>query len=578
MGAGGSTATPNGGTTFTPPISAGTGPIVSAGAAGTAPMQPPPGVPATCTGDFASVATDGAPYQITVNSAMPIGPLPHFWSTYGLGRMGLFLQQDKNWGEILKGHVIDGVQNLGLTSIRAHGGFHDDVGVYSEDANGMPVYDFSKSDQIYDFLVANNIAPIVELASMPSPLARDPSQTVFVWKMGISPPKDFQRWQELVYQFVKHSVERYTADVVSKWIFEVWNEPECCNGKFWKGTLEEYFQLYDHSVAGVQRALPGARVGGPVSSQPLELTGNSEAGRKFLEHVTTTNTLTPGTPGRLDVFMYHSWSFINGAVNGYFQGLDLLDSFGLTNVPIAITEFGPTWEFNLFDEPAENTNGAAFAAQTYSDIAQLAIARNKRFPLAYAWWTLSDVFDEDPYREDEPFIGAMGLISRENLHKPAYNTFKFLAQMGTEQVSLLTNNVSGVGGMATRDANGGVQIIVYNGQNPGKGPSDDKYYEKKAAQDITVTVSGLDATKPYDVTAYRVDETHGNAYAVWESLGRPKMPTFTDATWAQLRDAADSKPEPQAASQCGSTYTGRFPLSSPGVLFVKLTPTPPKPL
>ncbi len=535
-----------------------------------------PTIPATCEGELPKGSVDGAKYTVTVDGASKRGELPHFWTTYGIGHYAAFLQQESGWGETLKAHVLDGIQNLGLNSIRAHGLFHDDIGIYNE-SNGTRTYDFTRSDQIFDFLVQNKVAPIVELASMPAALAKDPSQTYFLWKMGISPPKDFVLWQELVFKFVEHSVQRYGAETVSKWYFEVWNEPECCNGQFWKGTIDDYLRLYDYAVAGVLAALPGAKVGGPVVSQPEELNERTETGKKFLQHVTTDNYVNPGTKGQVDVLMYHAWSFITGSVDGYFRGLELLNSFNLNNVPIAITEFGPTWQFNLQDEPQEMGQGAAFVAQTYSDIAQRCARDNKRFPLTYAWWTLSDIFKEDNYRDGDPFIGAMGLISRENIHKPAYNAYKFLAQMGNVQLSLTANNAPGVGGMAAQDPSGGVQVLIYNAQSPGMGPIDDKYYATTEAQDIAVTISGLQAELPYDVTAYRVDETHGNAYAVWQKQGRPAMSAMNDSQWSALRDAMDSKPEPLAQSQCGTAFSGKFALASPGVLFINIKPTPGKP-
>ncbi len=527
--------------------------------------------PVTCQGDFDNPSLTDAQHSVAVDYGDSLGELPHFWSTYGIGHLALFLQEEGGWGETLKAHVIDGVQNLGLTSIRAHGLFHDDLGMYREQ-DGNPVYDFTRSDMIFDFLTAQGINPIVELASMPRDLAREPSEVWFDWEMGRSPPKDFARWQELVQRFVQHSVERYGADTVAQWYFEVWNEPECCRGQFWTGTLDEYFELYDHAAAGVRAALPNGRVGGPVASQPVELTSNTAVGQKFLEHVTTDNYVTPGTPGILDLFIYHSWSFIDGSVNGYFQGIDLLNSFGL-DTPIAITEFGPTWEFNLTDEPQETVHGAAFAAQTYADIARRCASEGKRFPITYAWWVLSDIFAESTYREDDPFIGCMGLTSRENIHKPAYNTYRFLAQMGNQQIALSITGAGDVGGMAARDAAGGVQILLYNGQDPGGGPADGVYYTVGSAQSIGLSVSGLDSTVPYDVTAYRVDEAHGNAYATWESQGRPSMSAMTDADWAALRSSMDSPAEPLGQALCGSTFAHLFSLSSPGVLFVTLTPS-----
>ena len=529
---------------------------------------------ATCMGSFEAAAVDGMQHSIAVDAQNNRGELPHFWDTFGTGELPLFLQEEKGWGQILKNHVTDGVTNLGLRSLRQHGLFHDALGIYKE-VDGAPVYDFTKSDQIFDFFVGLGIEPIVELAPMPHDLAADPSKTVFEWDMIVSVPKDYARWQELVNKFVEHSVGRYGADTVNKWYFEVWNEPECCRNKFWSGSIEDYFKLYDYTAAGVRAALPTGRVGGPVNSQPAELTGNSMIGQKFLQHVTTDNALNPGQPGVLDFFASHSWSFVDGSVNGYFQGLDLLDSFNLKNTRIAITEYGPTYEFNLTNEPQEMDQGAAFAVQTYADIVQRCTKDQRRLPLAYSWWVLSDVFDEDVYRDADPFIGCMGMSSRENIHKPVYNAYRFLAQMGTQQVALSVTGDAGVGGMAARSADGGIQLILYNAQNPGAGPFDMKYYEVADARSIGITVSGLDPQFPYDVTAYRVDHTSGNAYTVWQDLGRPTMAAMTDANWQTMRTAMDSQPEPLGRALCGSTFTHAFQLQSPGVLFVKLAPAAP---
>jgi len=543
-----------------------------------------------CQGTFPADDVSKASVKVAAGDSS-LGGLPHFWTTFGLGRIGLYLNQtqlpaafqgqDKlnhdgmRWSDALKAQTLDAVKNLELRSVRAHGLFHDDVGIYREE-NGNPVYDFTRSDIIFDFLVANKIAPIVELASMPSALAKDPSLTVFDWKMIVSPPKDYDRWQELVQKFVQHSVDKYGADVVNSWYFEVWNEPECCNGKFWKGTFDDYLKLYDKSAAGVRAVLPNGRVGGPVSSQADKL---PDAGVSFLEHIKSTN-------GPLGFFSYHTWAFLDGAVNGYFQGLDLLDSYNKNSVQIAVTEFGPTWEFGLLggtDEPAwepqETIQGATFVAQTYSNIAQRCAKDKRRFPIAYAWWTLSDVFDEgyedkaDYSAEQKPFIGAMGLVNRENIKKPAYNAYRFLAQMGDEQLALDVTGGNNVGGMAARSTkNNGLQVILYSGQNPGAGYQDDKYYEIGKAQDIGITVTGMNPTMAYDVTAYRIDDAHGNSFATWDSAGKKNMDAMSASDWATLRSTMDSPAEPVSHALCGSSFSKTFSLGSPGVLFLDFEP------
>ncbi len=557
-----------------------------------------------CAGDLPTADVAGTMHSIAVAGDKLWGELPHFWNTFGLGRLGLYLPKDslaaeyaeqdkanfegKPWSEMLKEQTLDAVANLGLKRVRAHGMFHDDIGMYSEDGSGNPVFNFERSDIIFDFLVENGISPIVELASMPKALAADASKTVFDWKMVVSPPKDYAKWQQLVQAFVQHSVDKYGEAVVSDWYFEVWNEPECCQGKFWGGrgtpaSAQEYFQLYDAAAAGVRAVLPNGRMGGPVTSQPGELVPGTAsqwtegAGVLFLDHVT--NNSQP-----LGFFAYHAWNFVSGSVDGYFQGLDLLDNYKkddvniYKDVPIAITEFGPTWEFGLVDEPAEMSQGAAFAAQTYSDVSRKCAQESRRFPITHAWWTLSDVFDEgfedpgDYARDGDPFTSNMGLLSREGIKKPAYNTYKFLAQMGNKQMPLTVEGAAGVAGMAARDDSGGVQILIYNGQNPGLGPVDDTYYSVTDEHTVGVTLSGLNPEVAYNVSVSRVDDTEGNAYGAWEGMGRPTMAAMSAENWQELRDVMESVPESLGEALCGATFSQSFGLPSPGVLFIKLEP------
>ena len=62
-------------------------------------------------------------------------------------------------------------QATGFEYVRFHAIFHDEVGLYDEDASGNPVYNFSYVDQIYDGLLANGVRPFVELSFMPKKLA-----------------------------------------------------------------------------------------------------------------------------------------------------------------------------------------------------------------------------------------------------------------------------------------------------------------------------------------------------------------------------------------------------------------------
>src|SRR5208282_1647012 len=149
---------------------------------------------------------------------------------------------------------------------RFHAIFHDEAGEYDEDTNGKPVYNFSYVDQIYDGLLKNGVRPFVELSFMPSKLAAKQTVQAFWYKPIVSPPKDWDKWGDLISQFAQHLIARYGINEVSRWYFEVWNEP---NLDFWAGEPKDdtYFRLYDVTAQALKKVDARLRVGGPATAQ-----------------------------------------------------------------------------------------------------------------------------------------------------------------------------------------------------------------------------------------------------------------------------------------------------------------------
>src|SRR5512139_2986312 len=57
-------------------------------------------------------------------------------------------------------------EEIGFKYIRFHGIFADDTDVYRE-VGGKPVYDFSKTDAVYDAILKTGMKPMVEIGFMP---------------------------------------------------------------------------------------------------------------------------------------------------------------------------------------------------------------------------------------------------------------------------------------------------------------------------------------------------------------------------------------------------------------------------
>jgi beta-xylosidase len=212
---------------------------------------------ALCPASFAQQA----PETISIDAKAPTTPLPHFWEQmFGSGRANLSMRQGYR-DDLRKVQAV-----TGFSYVRFHAIFQDENGVYDEDAQGNPIYNWSYVDQIYDGLLANGVKPFVEISFMPKKLAARLDYHAFWYKQIVSPPADYAKWDALVTAFAQHLIERYGIGEVSQWYFEVWNEP---NIDFWTGrpAQQTYFELYDHTARALKAVNAKIRVGGPATAQ-----------------------------------------------------------------------------------------------------------------------------------------------------------------------------------------------------------------------------------------------------------------------------------------------------------------------
>ena len=230
---------------------------------------------------------------VEVDAGDELGPLPRPWRPMiGSEHLSHMLSTDTTGGRVVGEELTSALKaahdELGVSHVRAHAILGDDLGVYRE-VDGEPVHDFAGVDRVYDHLRSIGMYPVVELSFMPHDLASDPSKTVFEYGAIVSPPKDWQRWHDLIRDLVAHLADRYgLEDLVEHWSFEVWNEANL--EVFWSGTPEEYLQLYDVTAAAVRSVDARLRVGGPSSAASgwvEELLAHAERAGSPVDFVTT---------------------------------------------------------------------------------------------------------------------------------------------------------------------------------------------------------------------------------------------------------------------------------------------------
>lgn len=496
-------------------------------------------------------AAQGKPVEISVDLSKPVGEYKPIYSWFGYDEGNYTTMRD---GKVLLGKLHD--LSPVPVYIRAHHLLTSGDGVaelkwsstnvYTEDANGKPVYDFKILDGIFDEYKAAGVRPMVELGFMPKDLAADlpnrhePYQVHYpqnaITGKSNNPPKDYAKWGELARVFTAHLVERYGRDTVKQWYFEVWNEPDI---DYWHTTPEEYWKLYDYAVAGVRAALPDAKVGGPATTSPRNPKAYNFL-KGFLEHISTGKSAANGKPLPMDFISFHAKGQprivagavtmgITGELMDADHGFQLISTFPkFKNLPIILSEADPEGCAACSSKvnPANNyRNGTLYPAYTASAYKRLFELQDKYKVNLLSMLSWSFEF------EDKDYFEGFRSLSTNGIDKPVLNFFRMAAMMSGTRVATTSSgavpladivqngvrNDSDMDALATRAAGNAAAVMLWNYHDVnGAGP----------VRPATVSVGGLPTTaKRVLVSQYRIDDTHSNAYTVWQAMGSPQHPT-----------------------------------------------------
>lgn len=422
------------------------------------------------------------------------------------------------------------------------------TGAYSEDAQGKPIYNWAILDGIFDTYLSQHVRPYVEIGFMPEALSIKPEPYRHHWSPTARydeiftgwayPPKDYDKWSELVFQWVHHAVEKYGPDEVEHWYWETWNEP---NIGYWQGTPREFYRLHDSTVAAVRRALPGAKVGGP------DCAGAGDFLRRFLNHCAQGTNLATGQIGTpVDFISFHAKGspvYTNGHVRmGISSQLRAMDSgFRIVasfpqfkHTPIVIGESDPEGCAACQGQQLGYRNGtmySSYTAASFTRAYQLADKHGVNLEGALTW---AFEFENQP-----PFAGFRSLATA-GIDLPVLNVFRMFSKMPDQQIAIESDGAVSLDEMlktgarkkpdvSALAASGNNQICVlvwhyHDDDIPGP------------VADIDLTVDGLPPTvRQARLRHFRIDATHSNAFTVWKKMGSPQ--TFTQKQFAELQKA-----------------------------------------
>jgi xylan 1,4-beta-xylosidase len=533
--------------------------------------------------------------SIRVDADQPIGTLPHNWNYIGYDEINYTYTPEgetllAKFGDLADKPYYVRAHHLFCTG-NGHGFYKwGSTNAYLEDDNGKPVYDWTFVDLIFDTLLKHECKPFVELGFMPQDLA-DPqiydinsdtwihhNYRGYGWA---APPKDYQKWYDLVFALVTHCLERYGADEIRTWYWELWNEPDL--SYYWKGTVEEFLKLYDYTAAAVKAAFPDARVGGPGTTNPNRERLSGQLLEAFCEHVVNgTNYVTgeKGTPIDFTSFHVKGGGYradpkhrkqnppsVKRILRDVQTGYAIISQYPqLAQLECVLTEIDPDgWAAGgAWDNVNLNFRNTPY----YASFVAAAFDKVTRFAQANEWdlRLLSWAF---LFVGERCFEGTR-TFSTQGIDKAILNLFRMYAHLGVEALAFASSGTqdpftygddngmdatSDVSGFGTRYEDGSIAILIYNHHDD---------WDLQGASHISLTLENVPFTTA-TVQHYRIDHDHSNAYSEWLEQGQPMYPNETQYAAIKARDGLETLYAPQEVTVNNGTISVNFELPVHGI-------------
>jgi xylan 1,4-beta-xylosidase len=471
--------------------------------------------------------------------------------------------------------------------------------VYLEDDQGNPVYNWTIVDLVFDTILQYRCKPFVEIGFMPQDLAApecyDATQENWTGQLyrtvgWACPPKDYQKWYDLVFQLVRHCIERYGRDEVTTWYWELWNEPDIF---YWRGSAEEFNKLYDYTAAAVKAACPQMRVGGPSTTNPAHGSTAAAFLDTFLDHCANgTNAYTgrKGTPVDFVTFHVKGGGYradpkhrkqdppsVKQILSHTRTGYEIISKYPqFKDLECVLSEIDPDgWAAGgAWDNINLNFRNTAyypsFVAAAFDKVSTF--AKGQSWDLKLLTWAFMFV--------GERCFEGTRTFSTQGIDKAILNLFRMYARMGTQEViftstgakdPLAYTDLIGRGeepdlsGFATLSGGKSLEVLIYNHHDD---------WDLRGEYAIELAIVNL----PFDgdellVKHYRIDQCHSNAYAEWVRQGKPMYPAPDQRAAIKAREGLELLQPRQKVTLREGKVTLSFTLPVHGISLLSISPT-----
>jgi len=542
--------------------------------------------------------------RVRVDAGKWLGELPHNWNFIGYDEINytytpegqalltkFMCMQEKPY--YIRAHHL-------LCTGNCHGYYKwGSTNVYLEDDAGRPVHDWTFTDLILDTILKHRCKPFVELGFMPQHLA-DTERCDFAEDSGspanyrafgwACPPKDYEKWYDLILNLVRRCVDRYGAEEVETWYWELWNEPDL--DYYWKGSVEEYTRLYDFTTAAVKTACPGARVGGPATTNPLYGRRSAQFLDQFLDHCANETNFCTGKRGApLDFISFHVKGggyradprhrkqpppSVKRVLSCTRTGHEIICRYpAFSDLECVLSEIDPDgWAAGgAWDNANLNFRNTeyypSFVAAAFDKVGRY--ARQSGWDLKLLTWAFMFV-------GERCFEGTRA-FSTQGIDKPILNLFRMYAHMGGQELHFESTVARDpmadddlwdcgegpdISGFATLSGSSSLEVLLYNHHDD---------WDMGGEYVIELDIENLPfGKKTLVLRHYRIDHSHSNAYGEWVRQGRPMYPAPGQRAVIRSREGLELLEPPREITLHEGKVTLCFTLPVHGISLLTISP------
>ncbi len=304
-------------------------------------------------------------------------------------------------------------------------------------------YNFSKLDQVIDFLLQHGMKPYMELRPKPKLVLKSPMCILqYGGELEENPLNDVRHF---IRKLFIHLLNRYNTEMVESWYFEFWHS-EAEHDIFAtelsdsETVIQNYLNRFDAVASEIRELCPDARLGGGGFSPRF----GANQFRRTLEEWTQRSQ----QPDFISLYCYPYTMYSLDKARNQSRNVELLrhnlefarmtmDEMGFDDLELHVSE----WNFSISSRNILN-DSCMKGAYLMRDIMD---------SLDYAdimgYWVGTDLYSA--HSDTSALIyGGGGLLSRDGIRKPAFYAFDFMNHLGRylrrkEDNCIITDNGAG---------------------------------------------------------------------------------------------------------------------------------------